>query len=194
MPLVMDSKRRIKALKSKKKMAKLIGATGGKIVFDDETGEARPAHPFADEASILDKSGARVAFVEEEKARLAERDVRDRQVQKEKRRVKKEKKREKEKGGGAADSAAEEEEDGDNGLERIAAPFAELADLYDGEEGEEAQVRKRPKKWFEDDSDADQDTAAGAKRKKKTKRQDRELAEPETLEDLEVLVSGLLAG
>lgn len=190
MPLVIDSKRRQKALKSKKKMAKLAGATGGKLVFDDETGEARPAHPFADEASIADKAAARKVFVEEEKARLAERDVQDREVQKEKRRVKKEKRKEKARAG-VAESG---DDDGDEGgLERIEKPFAELAHLYGDEDGKEDEaidrtVQKRPKKWFEDDSDAE----AGGPRGSKRARQQQEQAEPETLEDLEVLASGLL--
>jgi len=191
-PLIIDSKRRIKALKSKKKMAKLIGATGGKLVFDEETGEARPAHPFADEASIVDKVAARAVFVEEEKARLAERDVRDRAVQKEKRRIRKEKRKEKDKGG-AADSNDEHNDDGEKGMERIEKPFAELADLYDEDEGagrSEEKLQKRPKKWFEDDSNADEGRMRG---KKKTKRHQQE-AGPETLEDLEALASGLLTG
>jgi len=196
-PLLIDSKRRIKALKSKKKMAKLIGATGGKLVFDDVTGEARPAHPFADEASIANKPAARAAFVEEEKARLAERDVRDREVQKEKRRVKKEKRREREKGGAGDGDDSEGE---DNGLEIIDKPFAELAGLYgeNDDDDDEATVKtseKRPKKWFEYASDAEDGGAAQVNKKarRQQQQQQQQIAEPETLEDLEALASGLLA-
>lgn len=181
--LVIDSQRRARALRSKKAVAKLSGASGAHTVFDEVTGAAMPAHPFANERS-LDAVAAREAFVAEEKTRLAVQDVEDRELVREKRRVKKEKRKDRERGmrngDGIADAA---------GLERLERPFEELADLYedaddrgmdDDEREDEAEpAASREKKWFEHEG-----------RARKLAREADE--KPETLEDLESMARGLL--
>lgn len=181
--LIIDSKRREKALRSKKAVAKLTGASGSHVVFDEATGAAMPAHPFADEKS-LDARAAREAFVDEEKARLAEQDVDDKAAVREKRRAKKEKRKERERGEREAGTAAE----GGvrvEGLEVLERPFEELADLYDDDEdvgaSEDERPPKREKKWFEEEG-----------RARKAAREAEVDVEPETLEDLEKLATGLL--
>ena len=184
--LVIDSQRRARALKSKKAVAKLSGASGAHTVFDDITGAAMPAHPFATERG-LDAVAAREAFVTEEKQRLAEQDVEDRELVREKRRVKKEKRKDREKGarnddGGIADADGVQ-------LERVERPFEELADLYqDASDHDDGNVEQevgtepataREKKWFEHEG-----------RARKLAREADE--EPETLEDLESMARGLL--
>ncbi|KAB8342726.1 hypothetical protein FH972_022326 [Carpinus fangiana] len=195
-PLIIDSHRREKALKSKKAVAKLTGVSGQRLVFDEDTGTMVPADPFIDEHEALGpdaaaKEAKRREFVEREEAALKEIDKVDRAVAKEKRREKKIKRKESEKRQAA--EAAAEESDGleqGSGLEVMENPFAELADLYDdegnrlpspeGSDGEEERPAKKPK-WFENE-----------KHVQRRKEQDEEAEEPQTLEDLERMAAGLL--
>jgi len=212
-PLIIDSARRLRALKSKKKVAKLIGTSSQKLVFDDD-GNAHEAHNFINDETAAGRDGrereeARLKFVRDEEERLKEADVRDRAVAKEKRTAKKEKRKRKDRGEDAAEEeetvknrrerrraereggkggrvvADEDESDGEDGaggLERIERPFAELADLYEDEEGEDdgRPESKKQKKWFQKDVDE----GAGSGRAV--------VREAETLEDLERLAAGVL--
>ncbi|TKA60424.1 hypothetical protein B0A49_11761, partial [Cryomyces minteri] len=177
-PLVLDSKRREKLLKSKKKLLKLKDK-GTKLVFDDE-GNAHPIYEFEGEDQFVAKGAPeeqRRKFLEEESKRVETADLADKEAAREKKRTKREKRKERER------LEAEEKDDdggiaGTEGAEDGFANFlADAQPLSDEDEGEEPK-QKRPKKWFENDKHKEQ---------AKTGRQ-----EPETLEDLEALASGLL--
>jgi ATP-dependent RNA helicase DDX10/DBP4 len=182
-PIVIDSKRREKLLKSKKSLLKFKGK-GTKLVFDDD-GEAHEIYELEDEDDFHQRGTAesqRAKFLEEEAARIRKADLDDKQLVKEKKREKKEKRK-------ARETA--DRQDGHNvapGLvqdEDAEDPLALLASLPI-DEGEDAPPQKRSKKWFEDDSGDE---------KKKAKRQRRIIEaadEPESLEDLEALAAGLL--
>ena len=180
-PLLIDSHRRERLLKSKKALLKLKGK-GSKLVFDDE-GNAREIYELEDEDQFRQRGPAdsqRAKFLEGEAQRVKEADAEDKITVKEKKRLKKEKRKARER---------EALEDGSEaGEERVAvlAPFEEDENEERGggndEEGEVRPLPKRRKKWFEDDS-------GDEKGKKRWKAEE----EPETLEDLEALASGLLA-
>lgn len=182
-PIVIDSKRREKLLKSKKKLLKLK-EKGRKIVFDEE-GNPHQLYELEDEDAFRSRGPAqdqRAKFVEEESARVREADLDDKQLAKQKKREKKEKKKRKE----AAERAGYDEEEGPElaDADDHEDPLALLASLplADAEE----RPAKRPKKWFEDDSDEERKVA------KKKHRVIEAEDEPETLEDLEALAAGLL--
>lgn len=177
--LIIDSKRREKLLKSKKKLLK-FKESGTKLVFDDE-GNAHQIYELEDEDAFKAKGTAeeqRKKFLEEEAQRVRESDLLDKALAKEKKRQKREKRKERERGeDGASDEDAEE--------------GAQLADASEdfkkflggsesgSEEGEEdEQPKKKQKKWFEGEG---RRTDMG-----------REEAAPETLADLEALAAGLL--
>lgn len=182
-PIVIDSKRKEKLLKSKKKMLKLRDK-GTKLVFDDD-GQAHPIYELENEDQFKQRGPAdaqKALFLQTEQDRLLDADVMDREAAK----LKKKEKRAKRK-------AREAEERGESvgGREVMLVP-------YDGDEGdvggddqayeeEQEEVpeleRKRPKKWFEDDSEDEG--------KFKRRRKERS-PEPKTLEDLEAVAAGLL--
>ena len=113
-PLVLDSKRREKLLKSKKKLLKLKDK-GSKIVFDDE-GNARPVYELEDEEDFRARGEAeqqRRQFLDEEVERVRRADLGDKQLVKEKRKAKREKRKEREKNEGAAEGGAAEVEGGE---------------------------------------------------------------------------------
>jgi ATP-dependent RNA helicase DDX10/DBP4 len=178
--LIIDSKRREKLLKSKKKLLK-FKESGTKLVFDDE-GNAHQIYELEDEDAFKAKGTAeeqRQKFLEEEAQRVRESDLLDKALAKDKRRAKKEKRKEKERGeDGASD------EDGDEEAPELADASADfkkfLAGSEDGSEGEEEdeQPKKKQKKWFEGEG---RRTDMG-----------KEEAAPETLADLEALAAGLL--
>ncbi|KAK5015617.1 P-loop containing nucleoside triphosphate hydrolase protein [Cryomyces antarcticus] len=178
-PLVLDSKRREKLLKSKKKLLKLKDK-GTKLVFDDE-GNAHPIYEFEGEDQFVAKGAPeeqRRKFLEEETKRVETADLADKEAAREKKRTKREKRKERER------LEAEENDDDDGGVtgtegaeDGFANFLADARPLSDEDEREEPKP-KRPKKWFENDKHKEQ---------AKTDRQ-----EPETLEDLEALASGLL--
>lgn len=190
-PLLVDSKRREKMLKSKKQLLKLKGK-GTKLVFDDE-GNAHPIYELADEQQFKSAGTAeqqRQRFLQDEAERVRVADLADKAAAKDKRRAKKEKRKERER------AAEEEEEDGQGdvdgadfgGEEDALANFIADAASSSGDDDEHAAEEdaeddnpppKRAKKWFEEDGKA--------RRAGKAKEQ-----EPETLEDLEALASGLL--
>jgi ATP-dependent RNA helicase DDX10/DBP4 len=178
--LIIDSKRREKLLKSKKKLLK-FKESGTKLVFDDE-GNAHQIYELEDEDAFKAKGTAeeqRQKFLEEEAQRVRESDLLDKALAKDKRRAKKEKRKERERGeDGASD------EDGDEEAPELADASADfkkfLAGSEDGSEGEDEdeQPKKKQKKWFEGEG---RRTDMG-----------KEEAAPETLADLEALAAGLL--
>lgn len=183
-PIVIDSKRREKLLKSKKKLLKLKGH-GTKLVYDED-GNAHEIYELEDEDDFKARGPAdaqRVKFLEEEAKRVQQADVEDKQLAKEKKREKKEKRKARE----LADSDDDAPQLYNNDEED---PLALLRSLpMEGEEDERPQ--KRAKKWFEDESEDEKSTA-----KKVAKRHGGRVIEaadePETLEDLEALATGLL--
>jgi ATP-dependent RNA helicase DDX10/DBP4 len=187
-PLVIDSKRREKMLKSKKKLLKLK-EKGTKLVFDED-GVAHQMYELEDEDAFRKKGPAevqRAKFLEEEAARVREADLDDKQLAKQKKREKREKRKAREaaeKAGIDVDEAPElvpADDEGD--------PMALLASLplADGDADSEERPTKRPKKWFEDDSE-DEKKKVAKKKRRVIEAED----EPETLEDLEALAAGLL--
>lgn len=187
-PIVIDSKRKEKLLKSKKKLLKLKDR-GTKLVFDDD-GVAHQIYELENEDQFRERGTAddqRAKFLEEEVVRVREADLDDKQLAKQKKREKREKKKARETAAemGSDGEAPELADDGDN--EDPMALLASLPLAEEESEGEENErPAKRPKKWFEDDSDEERKVA-------KRKRRVIEAAdEPETLEDLEALAAGLL--
>jgi ATP-dependent RNA helicase DDX10/DBP4 len=178
-PLVVDSKRREKLLKSKKKLLKLK-ERGTKFVFDEQ-GQARQIYELEDENQFKQRGTAhmqKLEFLNAEEKKLRAADVIDKQTAKGKRKEKKEKRK--------AREAAETEEG--EGVQAILVPYVEPDD------GGGAQTRgaedaspniQRPKKWFEDDSSDEKKP----KRRAFTKPSQ---AEPDTLEDLEAVAASLL--
>ncbi|KAG0652721.1 ATP-dependent RNA helicase dbp4 [Hyphodiscus hymeniophilus] len=187
-PLVIDSNRMEKLLKSKKKLLKLK-EKGQKVKFDDEGVPYEPNN-VENEEDFRKRGSAqaqRARFLEEEAARVREADIEDKQLAKDKKRDKREKKRARE----AAERDGVEDETPDLGeAGEDEDPMALLRSLpLDDDENEEAEERpaKRPRKWFEDESDEERETA-----KKNNSRVSGVADEPETLEDLEALAAGLL--
>lgn len=208
LPYVVDSKRREKALQSKKKMLKFRGAPS-KLVYDED-GNPHEVYEMQNEDDFKQAGPAeeqRQKFVDDEAARVKEADVDDKKVAKQKKRDKMEKRKAREAlelAGDESDSAPQLVAANDDGED----PLALLRSLPisgeynnndddddnedDGSGGEAEPPRKRAKKWFEDDSD---DEKKSRKEKKKNKKRGKVIEvdeQPETLEDLEALAAGLL--
>ncbi|KAJ5102370.1 ATP-dependent RNA helicase dbp4 [Penicillium alfredii] len=181
-PLVIDSKRREKLLKSKKKLLKFKGK-GTKLVYD-ENGNAHELYEMEDEEQFKargDADAQRERFVAEEAERTRRADVEDKEVVREKRREKKEKRR-------ARDRAlADEEAAEERGVQL--APVDDI-DLGSASEPEEPRPSKKAR-FVESESDGDNDKPRPRKSKKSKSAVP---AEPriDTLGDLEALASGLL--
>jgi ATP-dependent RNA helicase DDX10/DBP4 len=180
-PLVIDSKRREKLLKSKKKLLK-YKEKGVRLVYDED-GVAHPVCELEGEADFERRGPAaaqRAKFVEEEAERIREADIDDKQLVKQKKREKKEKKKAREVAESGLDETVPMLADG-NGED----PLALLASLpLPEDEADDDRPAKRPKKWFEDDSEDE----GAHKNGRIIDAED----EPETLEDLEALAAGLL--
>lgn len=181
--LSIDSKRKEKMLKSKKKLLKLKGK-GTKLVFDDE-GNSHQIYELEDENQFKQRGPAdaqKTKFLEKEQGVLQAADLIDKQAAKAKKKEKREKRK-----------AREAAEAGEDGEERQAVLIPYKGPDVEGEEGEdiseqemEEPRKKRPKKWFEDDSDDEN-------KFKRNRRVTNAVEEPETLEDLEAVASGLLS-
>ena len=176
--LVVDSKRREKLLTSKKKLLK-FKEKGSRVVFDED-GNARPVYELQDEEAFKSRGlpeEQRIRFLQGEKERVQAADVNDKALAKAKRKEKRLRQKIRER----------DEEEGDNfepalvqsGEEDAFANFVADADAAGGSD-DETPPKKRAKKWFEDDE---------AQEQHQSKR-----VEPQTLEDLEQLASGLLGG
>ncbi|PLB44484.1 putative DEAD box RNA helicase [Aspergillus steynii IBT 23096] len=188
-PLVVDSKRREKLLKSKKKLLKFKGK-GTKLVYDDE-GNAHELYEMEDEDQFKARGDAKdqqAQFLAEETQRTRQADMEDKAVDKQKRREKKEKRKQRER-----ELLAEEEAD-----EREAqlAPF-EGGDDYDGgdysqSETEEPAPRpsKKQKVRVQEPDDKSEEDEPWYKKSKRPAA--KEPAQIQTLEDLESLATGLL--
>ena len=189
-PINVDSKRKEKLLKSKKKLLKLKDR-GQKLVFDEE-GNPHQIYELENEDQFKKRGPAdaqKAKFLQEEQTRLQAADLADKQAAKAKRKEKREKRKARE---------AQEADDGDNseGREAVLMPLEgeigrdlDTLDARDESEGVQSPepVKKRPRKWFEDDSDE------GGNSKWKRRNEDVvPVHEPETLEDLEAVASGLL--
>ncbi|KAG9235841.1 P-loop containing nucleoside triphosphate hydrolase protein [Amylocarpus encephaloides] len=184
-PIVIDSKRKEKMLKSKKQLLKLK-ENGTKLVFDDE-GVPHQMYELEDE-EVFNRRGPaekqRARFVEDATDKVREADVDDKELAKAKKRERREKRKARE----AAEQAGVDDEEVPDLVEDDdhQDPMDLLASLPLDDE-EEARPPKRAKKWFEDDSD-DERKAANKKKSRVIETVD----EPETLEDLEALAAGLL--
>ncbi|KAL4758713.1 RNA-dependent ATPase HCA4 [Aspergillus foveolatus] len=183
--LVIDSKRREKLLKSKKKLLKFKGK-GTKLVYDEE-GNAHELYEMEDEEAFKARGDAKeqqARFLAEEAARTQRADMEDKEIAKQKRREKKEKRKARER-----ELLAEEERE-----ERVAqlVPFDEDEDMGDAggysqsSDGEEEVPRpskrakveeSKPVPWYKKETGKKKD--AGEK-------------QIQTLEDLESLATGLL--
>lgn len=204
--LVIDSKRREKLLKSKKKLLKFKGH-GQKLVFDDD-GNAHPVYELIGEDEFKQQGPVdelRRQFVDQETEKVQEADVEDKELAKARRKEKRERRKELERmergeGTGPAAPAAQLE-----GLEDGEDPLALLRSLptghdagHSGSEAEEQRPAKKQKKWFQNDSDVEDEKTSKKNKDKKDKKRDKkkkviEMAEePDTLEDLEALAAGLL--
>ncbi|KAG6006680.1 ATP-dependent RNA helicase dbp4 [Claviceps maximensis] len=202
-PFVIDSKRREKALQSKKKMLKFKG-NPTKLVFDDD-GNSHEIYELQDEEDFKNEGPAdeqRTKFMESEAARVREADVDDKQLARQKKREKREKRKARERG-----ETLDEEDDaptlvsGNHAAEHE-DPLALLRSLPiagadDSNDDHDEPPRKKTKKWFQDDDD-DDDTNSKKTRKKDHKKGKNKVfqisEEPDNLEDLEALATGLLDG
>ena len=176
-PLLIDSKRREKLLKSKKAMLKLKGK-GSKLIYDDD-GNPHEVYELEDEERFKQQGPAadqRATFLKAEGERVRSADLEDKRTAKEKRREWKEKRK--------AKQAAENENGIHDGRQAILVPFEEPKAISPEEEEEPIVAAKKTKKWFENDSDY-----GGSEAARKT---NHNTQEPKTLEDLEALASGLL--
>ncbi|KAJ1333230.1 ATP-dependent RNA helicase DDX10/DBP4 [Microdochium nivale] len=219
-PLVVDSKRREKLLKSKKQMLRFKGK-GDKVVFDDE-GVAHHPYRLRDEADFAadgDAEAQRLRFVEGEAERVKEADVDDKQTVRDRKREKKERRRARE----AAEAAGmdqnhhasasgkkvtlgSDDDDDDNDFGTDEDPLALLRSLpaaggggghgedSESEQGADERPRKKVKKWFQNDSDVESDGEKQQRKKssKKSKKVIEVTEQPDTLEDYEALAAGLL--
>lgn len=205
--LIVDSKRREKLLKSKKKLLKFKGH-GQKLIFDDD-GNARPLYELVDEDEFRAQGPVdelRRRFVEGEGEKVAEADLEDKELARQRRKEKRERRKmlermERGEGAGPAGTVAQLEggEDGEDPLALLrslpTAGGAGGSDVDSGDESPEERrsAAKKAKKWFQDDSD--EEKAKREKAKKDKGRRVIEMAEePDTLEDLETLAAGLLEG
>ena len=181
-----DSKRKEKLLKSKKKLLKLK-EKGQKLVFDDE-GKPHQVYELENEDQFKQRGPAdaqKAKFLEDEQARLQSADLADKQAAKAKRKERREKRK-------ARETEEAADEDNAEGRGAVLVPFEgdvgedlDALDVRDDSDVGGNPVRKRAKKWFEDDSDE-------GKKSKRTGKAGIGAEEPETLEDLEAMASGLL--
>jgi ATP-dependent RNA helicase DDX10/DBP4 len=194
-PLLIDSKRREKLLKSKKKLLKFKGK-GTKLVYDDD-GNAHEIYELEDEEKFKARGDAklqRARFLEAEAERTRLADIEDKEIDKQKRREKKEKRKAREREMEEAELDAQ-----DSGRVAVLAPYDENEEEQDGGvdlsdlegEADEEHVSKRSKKWFQDSSEEESNKLH--KKPKRAKRAHEEPPEVNTLEDLEALATGLLA-
>ncbi|KAM3504245.1 hypothetical protein MY10362_003679 [Beauveria mimosiformis] len=210
-PYVIDSKRREKALQSKKKMLKFMG-NSSKLVFDDE-GQSHEIYELQREQDFKEAGDAatqRAQFLEGEAQRVRAADADDKALAKQKKREKKEKRKALDRaerlGGGDVEEGGEGE-DGDEAPQLVgggdsneALEFLRSLPIAGEGSGEDEPPKKRAKKWFEGkDEDEDEDEGKTKKKKKKSKSKKSGKVfevdeEPETLEDLEKLATGLLDG
>ncbi|KAK7729114.1 ATP-dependent RNA helicase dbp4 [Cytospora paraplurivora] len=199
--LIIDSNRREKLLKSKKKLLKFKGH-GQKLVFDDD-GNAHPIYELVDEEEFKQQGPVeelRRQFVEQESGKVQEADVEDKEHAKQRRKEKRERRKElerMERGEGSGPAGPVAQLEGGDGEEDPLALLRSLPTPGDGNYSSESEDEARPaakkqKKWFQNDSDVEDDQQQKKKSKKGKGKKVIEAEEPETLEDLEALAAGLL--
>ncbi|KAI0150377.1 DEAD-domain-containing protein [Xylariaceae sp. FL1272] len=196
-PLVIDSKRREKMLKSKKQMLKFKGK-GDRIVFDEEGIAHHPYRIKNEEEFQADGTAEdqRQRFVEGETTKVKEADISDKALVKEKRREKKEKRKAREalENGQVASVSAtlpSQDTEADGALDFLASLPVAGGHYDDDRDNAEEQPKKKQKKWFQDDSEDETTSKKGKKGKGKVI----EISEqPDTLEDYEAIAAGLLDG
>jgi len=175
-PLILDSKRREKLLKSKKKILKLKDK-GSKLVFDDD-GNTREIYELEDEDDFKARGTAadqRQKFLNEEQERVRTADAADKLVAKEKRQAKREKRKERERADAEAQGGAGAAVAGGN-EDAMANFLADAESVSDDESHDEGS--KRQQKWFEKDPTTNEPSHG---------------LEIETLGDLEAEATRLLA-
>ena len=179
-PLLIDSKRREKLLKSKKKLLKYKGR-GSHMHFDDDD-NPHEAEYYEREEEFRKKGlpeQQREAFLTEEWERARAADLLDKEVAKRKRAAKKEKRKERER----------ERERGDrDGVDRV-TPYKEPV---------APNGTRQAKRRFEDlssgDEDVEEQRTSGTERRRRSKSIPDEPPqhEPRTMEELEAMAQGLL--
>jgi ATP-dependent RNA helicase DDX10/DBP4 len=194
-PLIIDSKRRERMLKSRKKLLKFKGK-GTKLVYDDD-GNPHEVYELEDEDQFRQRGAAddqRARFLEMEAERTRLADIRDKEIAKQKKREKKEKRRAREKANNESDDAEQlvllTGPGGESGQD---AP--EKASSERELDIEEEQPSKKQKKGVTGSLDEEKRRSRKAKgqRSKGPTAVASDLAtEVHTLEDLEALASGLL--
>ncbi|KKK25218.1 hypothetical protein ARAM_001042 [Aspergillus rambellii] len=180
--LVIDSKRREKLLKSKKKLLKYKGK-GSKLIFDED-GNAHELYEMEDEEAFKARGDAKdqqARFLAEETQRTQVADTEDKEIARQKKREKKEKRKARER---ELIAAEEEEEEEEKAVAQL-VPYEEDGDFSASSEGERDRRSKRPKVRTEEEKPEPwykQSKRPAAK----------ESAGIQTLEDLESLATGLL--
>ena len=118
--------------------------TSNHLVFDDETGEARPPQVFveetAEERQKTERERRRAEYLEKERLAMAERDVGDKEVAKRKRREKRDKRKARERGEDV--DVGGDEDEGDGGLPIVENGFEDIADLYGDDNAAEEEALK----------------------------------------------------
>ena len=196
-PLVIDSNRREKLLKSKKKLLQFMDK-GKKLVYDDE-GNPHEVYELENEDDFKARGlpeEQRQKFIEQARQIVEQADVDDKEAAREKRREKLRKRKEKERG---QHVEASDDDDDEGGVELpetgedLLANFRADAEYSDGDDDEDEVpqlVEKKPKKWFQSDSEDEEGTSK--KKRKKGKSARHVVEEPETLEDMEDMAARLL--
>ncbi|KAK3337839.1 ATP-dependent RNA helicase dbp-4 [Neurospora tetraspora] len=208
--LVIDSHRREKLLKSKKKLLKYM-EKGQKLVFDDE-GNAHPIYQLQDEEDFQKEGDAkelRQKFVESEATKVKEQDIEDKLLVKQRRKEKKERAKARERGEeverkkgplhlqpALLDAHSDVDED-PLALLRSLPVAGKGGDSGDESEDDREPPKKKAKKWFQkDDSDTEYSDDGRPRRKKAKVEGGRKVIEmdhePDNLQDLEALAAGLL--
>ncbi|KAK3400232.1 P-loop containing nucleoside triphosphate hydrolase protein [Sordaria brevicollis] len=205
--LVIDSHRREKLLKSKKKLLKYM-EKGQKLVFDDE-GNAHPIYELQDEEDFQKEGDAkelRQKFVEAETSKVKEQDVEDKLLAKQRRKEKRERAKARERGEeverekgplqpALLDAHSDVDEDPLALLRSL--PVAGKGSGDDDSDSDREPPKKKAKKWFQkDDSDTEYSDDGRPRRKKAKMEGGRKVIdmdhEPDNLQDLEALAAGLL--
>lgn len=187
-PLVIDSKRREKLLKSKKKLLKFKGK-GTKLVYDDE-GNPHELYELEDEEQFKARGDAKdqqAKFLAEETERTRLADMEDKEIAKQKRREKKEKRKARER---ELLAEAEEEET----LVQL-PPYEGDQDVdggFSASEDEAPRPSKKPKVKFTEANDREEAEPWYKKSKKSSDQAAHTPRQIQTLEDLESLATGLL--
>ncbi|WPH04490.1 Hypothetical protein R9X50_00738100 [Acrodontium crateriforme] len=178
--LVIDSKRREKLLKSKKKLLKLKDK-GTKLVFDED-GNAHQIYELENEDDFRARGEAedqRKKFLEEEAERVRVADIDDKALAKEKRRAKKEKRKERDREANEENAVDEPNEDREDLMANFLADAQDVSEDDDDQSDDDESVpHKKQKKWFEND-----------KAKERTEEKETEI---ETFDDLEAAAARLL--